>query len=266
MKQIYVSMLAILLGGCSQSNVRTAAPDGLNPSRTTVNMSELADGLAAEVFEALKVTESRCDSAAESDRRTEWRCAGFSYNYTKFISEFESALPAINSEIPLSEKKDWKYFNDENGGIDFYGKGYTHQNMQVMIAFDPSEVGREIFVGVNPQILSIFSAATGQLNSELLPAASEETMAKNKPSNLTGNFNCRDFETQAAAVAFFKERGFSATYDPYALDADNNGIPCESTSRSTASQSSQCPPGESWVAPYKRKNGSTVRGHCRKRR
>lgn len=84
-------------------------------------------------------------------------------------------------------------------------------------------------------------------------------------SHLYGNYDCKDFSSQAEAMRFFISNGFNANYDPYNLDADNNGIPCE-IFQNKSSYSNQCPTNESWVNSYIKKNGTRVRGHCRKKR
>jgi hypothetical protein len=40
--------------------------------------------------------------------------------------------------------------------------------------------------------------------------------------------NCKDFDTHAHALSFFKGTGGSKTNDPYHLDGDHDGNPCES--------------------------------------
>jgi hypothetical protein len=40
--------------------------------------------------------------------------------------------------------------------------------------------------------------------------------------------NCKDLGTHAHAVSFFRGTGGSTTNDPYRLDADHDGDPCES--------------------------------------
>ena len=82
---------------------------------------------------------------------------------------------------------------------------------------------------------------------------------------LSGSYSCKDFNNQAEAMQFFKENGFNASYDPYNLDADNDGIPCEAL-QNQYSYTSQCAANQSWVNGYVRKNGTKVRGHCRKKR
>lgn len=47
------------------------------------------------------------------------------------------------------------------------------------------------------------------------------------PSGADGSFNCADFDTQEQAQAFFDAQGGLAGGDPDGLDADNDGIPCE---------------------------------------
>ena len=221
--------------------------------------------------------------------------------------------------------------------MDFCGKLFDLGPTRVLVAYDPSETGREFIIGVSPTIGRIVTAADGlydiagsrwvsfglEAAASLRPIVSrrsyrcahfpsraraqaffersgfdksydpynldpdgdgrpcESAVVEGRPIAALGSgarkkagarsdapagaYNCRDFATTEDAKRFFDASGFGPNYDPYGLDADNNGIPCESTGNVVA-DSDQCPSGESWVAPYTRSNGSKVRGHCRKRR
>lgn len=50
-----------------------------------------------------------------------------------------------------------------------------------------------------------------------------------KPPGWDGysDVNCSDFDTHAHAQSFFVGTGGSKSYDPYRLDADHDGIACE---------------------------------------
>lgn len=278
---ILVLSVALLLFGCAQTQIpkeiEKTVPEQSHARKQEQEVAPrvrqtIGARFSDYIFSELDADPSECDSAAISDKATEWICAGYSYNYLKFIEKWEQIYSSsdFQKQFALKAVRDWMYFYDENGGIDFYGKGYSIQNNQILVAFDPSELGREIFVGVNPKMLAIFQGASGHVagfgQPETNSISTEQNAAQAFLPNVDGSYNCKDFKNQNEAIAFFKSKGFSASYDPYGLDADNIGIPCESGSKSTVSQTSKCPSGKSWVAPYKRKNGTRVRGHCRKRR
>jgi hypothetical protein len=46
-------------------------------------------------------------------------------------------------------------------------------------------------------------------------------------SSGTTDVSCSDFATQQEAQDFWDRNGYSATNDPYGLDGDADGIPCE---------------------------------------
>lgn len=47
------------------------------------------------------------------------------------------------------------------------------------------------------------------------------------PSAIAGDRDCSDFNSWRAAQKFYKRHG-GPRYDPHRLDADNDGIACES--------------------------------------
>ena len=207
----------------------------------------------------------------------------------EFIKAWEriAVSEEIKGNFSVNSTSEWMIFNDRKG-LDFYAKSYDVSGAKVLIAYDPSETGREIFIGNGPPITSIMSASAGKLNTSflgetptpkvttvelpLVGGTSTSSSVTEKPSTISstiGSKNCSDFDNQRDAIAYFRENGFGANYDPYGLDADNNGIPCESFSRSSgvpSTTASKCPTGKTWVSAYTRKDGRRVRGHCRTRR
>lgn len=223
-------------------------------------MPSTPEDFPKDLIKLIGTSHSRCDDSAIASKITKWTCAGYNQSYNSFIINWEVIAEngQFKSRYKLQPTSAWMYYKEGNE-IDFYAKSYNLQNTQVLVAFDPSESGREIFIGVGPQAKQLMATADGILDKTHL-SNTNETISK-----ISGSYNCIDFATRAEAQLFFNRNGFSANYDPYNLDADNNGIPCESTGR-VVSDTSKCPSGESWVAPYTRSNGSNVRGHCRKRR
>jgi hypothetical protein len=208
----------------------------------------------------LMTVPTQCDEYARNDVNMEWICANYPQGYEAFIGNWEAIVASeiIKSTYQITPISDWVYFNDTDRSIDFYAKAYTFNTTTMLVAYDPSEQGREIFLGVGSLISSMMANASGVLNMNPLSASTPST-------TVIGSYNCEDFNGQEEAQAFFDSNGFSNDYDPYNLDANNNNIVCEVIGE-TVEDGSQCPPGESWVDPYVRSDGVQVKGHCRKRR
>lgn len=78
---------------------------------------------------------------------------------------------------------------------------------------------------VGQQIVVFFSSVTTSL------AGGTTTSGSTSP---TGDKDCRDFPSQAAAQAYFTSIGGSATNNADDLDANHNGIACEDYNYATA--------------------------------
>ncbi|MGP5201861.1 hypothetical protein ACTXKB_03735 [Psychrobacter aquimaris] len=199
-----------------------------------------------------------CDSYALQDPETEWLCGSYGEDQTRFIVDWESSVKSFEHQlIPYS---DWFVSRDDDGAIDFYGKAYYFNEIKILVAFDPSETRREVFIGVSPNIFLLADAADSYLKKK--PNIPKMTLAE---TTLSDSYSCKDFDSQVEAMQFFEKHGFNVDYDPYNLDADNDGIPCE-VFQNQGSYTNQCTASESWVNGYVRKNGTRVRGHCRKKR
>jgi Excalibur calcium-binding domain len=86
------------------------------------------------------------------------------------------------------------------------------------------------------------------------------------------DIDCEDFASQPQSQMFFDTNG-GGPGDRHALDADNDGIPCEDTenwtvdARTTSvvtSSPSGGSPGRCWINGYTRKNGTYVNGYWRR--
>ena len=208
-----------------------------------------------KVLNSLGSSVATCDSYALQDSDTEWMCGNYDQDYKNFMNDWEDVSESFSHQlIPYS---DWFVSYDTDSSVDFYGKAYYFNRTEILVAFDPSETGREIFIGISPYVFLLMADTDTYF----------ETMPKtpSAESHLHGNYDCKDFNSQAEAMQFFISNGFNANYDPYNLDADNNGIPCE-IFQNKSSYSNQCSTNESWVSSYVKKNGTRVRGHCRKKR
>lgn len=253
-----IRLLAVLFSVLLASSCATKGTEPV--SAKPYEMPSAPEDFPKDVLRLFGTYPSLCDESAVASRITKWTCAGYLDSYKTFIKRWEDIAEndQFKSRYKLQPTSTWMYFNEGNE-IDFYAKSYNLHNTQVLVALDPSESGREIFIGVGPEAKHLMTTADGSLG---INAASNTNATINE---ISGSYNCIDFATQADAQLFFDQNSFSANYDPYNLDADNNGVPCESKGR-VVSDTSECPSGESWVAPYTRSNGSNVRGHCRKRR
>lgn len=236
-----------------------------------------------EVFNALGVNSSTCDQSAIDDPYSEWRCASYTEDYAHFIKHWQAMLEQ-HREYPILAISQWKYFIDEAGEVDFYARAYQLVTSdQLIVAYDPSETGREIFIGMSENVGGIVQYAHGSIVletmqrvpdapnismsdllisalmadfaapppddaineifttrafHEALPesqtaVATATTPAQSNPSPLpiiptSAGYNyCNGFSNQAAAQAFYDQNGFNLEYDPYNLDKNKNGVPCE---------------------------------------
>lgn len=213
---------------------------------------------ATKAIRSLDSSMTGCDSYALQDPETEWICGSYAQEYQGFMNDWEALTQSFNRQ--LIQHSDWSVFYNADNSVDFYGKTYYFNETEMLVAFDPSETGREIFIDVSPKVLSLISSADKCV--ETTPNIPKTTSSQ---SDLHGNYNCKNFSSQAEAIQFFTSNGFNSNYDPYNLDADNNGIPCE-VFQNNSSYSNQCSTGEYWVNSYVRQNGTKVRDHCRKRR
>lgn len=252
--RILLSVITVIV--CSAC----ATTDKTFEDQTKTTPPTTSAGFAKDVIKLMSSKPATCDEAALNSRTIKWTCAPFSQGYESFVQSWEDLSNSANfkSTYPISALTPWMYFL-ENDTIDFYAKGYQLGNSKILIAHDPSEKGREIFIGIGPSTLQIMVNSDGLLENATLREA------KPGKNHLKSSYNCVDFASKDEAHKFFIANGYNAQFDPFNLDADGNGIPCESTG-SVASDSSQCPIGKSWVAPHTRSNGSQVKGHCRKRR
>jgi len=220
---------------------------------------------------------SACDEAAVNEQNVEWMCGSYSLDFESFVASWENLTgsESIISAYGTLPYSDWMYFYNDDGTLDFYGKIYSFKDSMLLVGYDPSEKGREVFIGISPLMAKMEDFSSGNVDfsqssiKQLIHHPSNMNQASNNlptsNNSLAGSYNCEDFVSQEAAQAFFDANGFSATYDPYGLDFDNNGFPCESIGETTE-DSPQCPPDHTWVRPHVRSNGSHVKGYCRKRR
>ena len=199
-----------------------------------------------------------CDSYALQDNETEWICGSYTQDYKDFMNNWEALTRSFDHQlIPYS---DWSVFYNDDNSVDFYGKTYYFNGTEMLVAFDPSEIGREVFIGISPKVFLLIAEA-----DRYVEATPDIQKTPASQPHISGSYDCKNFNSQTEAIQFFTSNGFSSDYDPHNLDADNDGIPCE-VLQDNNSYSNQCSTSESWVNSYVKKNGARIKGHCRKRR
>jgi len=107
------------------------------------------------------------------------------------------------------------------------------------------------------------------------PQVNAATPGSSKTCDCSGNlYNCADFATTSEAQSCYdycKSRGKG---DVHCLDADDDGVACESGMAKTSSKKSYdssdsdnsgtCPAGKCYVNGYRKKSGTYVKGYCKK--
>jgi hypothetical protein len=101
------------------------------------------------------------------------------------------------------------------------------------------------------------------------------TPGASKTCDCSGNlYNCADFSSSAEAQSCFDYCKSLGRGDVHHLDADSDGIVCESGTAKTSSKKSiessesssegSCPPGKCYMNGYRKKSGVYVSGYCKK--
>ncbi len=106
-------------------------------------------------------------------------------------------------------------------------------------------------------------------------SASYDASTNVKVCDCSGNiYNCADFASTSEAQSCYNYCISQGKGDIHRLDADNDGLACESGTAKTSSKKSYestsssssggCPAGKCYVNGYYRKSGTYVSGYCRK--
>ena len=107
---------------------------------------------STKVINSLGSSVAICDSYALQDIDTEWICG-----YRNFMNNWEALAQSFDHQlIPYS---DWSVFYNDDNSVDFYGKTYYFNGTEMLVAFDPSEIGREVFIGISPQVFLLIAEA-----------------------------------------------------------------------------------------------------------
>lgn len=169
----------------TQSESKPASAQSLPTPSDVDKSTELADLLepttakqpeefVLDVINMMETSPSKCGVAAKNTPQVHWTCAKYTKNLRTFVATWDKHINS--AEIALNhsytETSDWMYFAID-GEIDFFWKTYDLETTQVLVAYDPSEVGSELIIGLNPDIGTKIAAANGSHSfnsaSQLLP-------------------------------------------------------------------------------------------------
>ena len=109
----------------------------------------------------------------------------------------------------------------------------------------------------------------------LVSSSAAVTSGGSKTCDCSGDlYNCADFTTTSAAQSCYDYCISQGKGDVHRLDADKDGLACESGTAKTSSKKSiessgsssegSCPSGKCYVNGYRKKSGTYVNGYCRK--
>lgn len=117
---------------------------------------------ALDLVELMGSSPGKCGDAAENSPQVIWTCAEYTSGLSTFIAKWDKLIRS--AEVSLNHSyiatSDWMYF-EVDGEIDFFWKTYDLETTQALVAYDPSETGNELIIGLNPLIGNQFAAANG---------------------------------------------------------------------------------------------------------
>ena len=124
--------------------------------------SKKPEEFALDLIELMGTSPGKCGAAAEKTPQVKWTCAEYTDGLAAFMANWDKII--TSAEVSLTHAYEatsgWMYFAID-GEIDFYWKTYNLENTQVLVAYDPSEKGNELIIGLNPNIGSQIAAANG---------------------------------------------------------------------------------------------------------
>ena len=152
-----VSTSAMTLSVPTEPGAVTRPIELLDPS-----ISKNPEEFALDLINLMGTSPGKCGAAAEKTPQVDWTCAEYTNGLVTFMTHWDRLI--TSAEVSLKHAydptSDWMYFaiDDE---IDFYWKTYDLETTQVLVAYDPSEKGNELIIGLNPSIGSQIAAANG---------------------------------------------------------------------------------------------------------
>jgi len=117
---------------------------------------------ALHLVDLMGASPGKCGVAAKNSPHVNWTCAEYTQGLSTFITEWDKLIQS--AEVSLSHSyqptSEWMYF-EIDGEIDFFWKTYDLDTTQALVAYDPSEKGNELIIGLNPTIGNQIAAANG---------------------------------------------------------------------------------------------------------
>lgn len=150
------------------TSISTDAGSLSNQEETTQPLPELLtpskkpEEFALDLIGLMGTSPGKCGAAAKNTPQVNWTCAEYKNGLRTFMEDWDRLI--TSAEVSLNHAytatSDWMYFvvGDE---IDFFWKTYDLGQTQVLVAYDPSETGNELIIGLNPDIGSQIAAANG---------------------------------------------------------------------------------------------------------
>lgn len=160
-----------LLAGCATDLFSTVAAKMPLPSKPPMNYTNVVptpdsppkpEDFAHDLIELMGASPSQCGAAAKNSPQVNWTCAQYSHGLSEFIAAWDKLVNSaeVSNKHTYSPTSDWMYF-EVDGEIDFFWKTYSINTTQALIAYDPSEKGNELIIGLNPVIGDQFAVANG---------------------------------------------------------------------------------------------------------
>lgn len=164
-------LIPFLLTGCATdfySTVTAKMPLSSKPSSITSNVVPTPvappkpEDFAFDLIALMGASPSQCGAAAKNSPQVNWTCAQYSHGLSEFIAAWDKLVNSaeVSNKHTYSPTSDWMYF-EVDGEIDFFWKTYSINTTQALIAYDPSEKGNELIIGLNPVIGDQFAVANG---------------------------------------------------------------------------------------------------------
>jgi len=135
------------------------------------------EDFALDLVALMGTAPAKCGDAAKNSPQVNWTCAEYTNGLSTFISKWDKLIKS--EEVALNHSyiatSEWMYF-EIDGEIDFFWKTYDLDSTQALVAYDPSETGNELIIGLNPSIGSQMAAANGShtFSNALHPLPDEE--------------------------------------------------------------------------------------------
>jgi len=155
--------------------------DSESPTQNTDPQSQLKPkdpkDFALDLINLMGTSPGKCGAAADNTPQVNWTCAEYTSGLGTFITNWDKHIesPEVFLNHSYIATSGWMYFAID-GEIDFFWKTYDLESTQVLVAYDPSEKGNELIIGLNPVIGNQIAAANGSQSfiNESPPLSNQE--------------------------------------------------------------------------------------------